>query len=810
MTKIRSLPVAYAASFFLVLCGTVAFAVEPTTLTIHVDRPGVKISPMLYGIFFEEINRAGDGGLYGEMLQNRSFEDDRGDRDQKPKKIPGWHLVAPPSAKAAISLDSSQPLNPRNPTSLRLEKTGAAQLPAAVASDGFQGLALFKGTSYDLSFYARCSNETGGQLRATLEDQNGQVVSEAKLIDQIGQQWKQYHCTLTAKKTTATGRLVLAYPSPGAIWLDQVSLFPQKTWKGRPNGLRPDLAEMLADLKPAFNRFPGGCYVEGNRLANAFRWKDSIGDLAERPGHWNLWGYRSTDGLGYHEYLQMCEDLGAEPLFVINCGMAHEDNIPKDKLGPWIQDALDAIEYAKGPADSRWGSLRAKAGHPAPFKLRYMEIGNENGGPIYEDHYRQFYDAIKAKHPEMILVANGPVLARPMDILDEHYYDSPEFFMRNAKRYDAYDRKKSPKIYVGEYAVTQGCGKGNLLAALGEAAFMTGMERNSDVVLMASYAPLFVNCGWRQWNPNAINFDNSRVYGTPSYYVQKMFCVNRGDVVLGMDFDGAVARGPLPGGAIGVGTWATQAEFKDIKVTQGDKVLFQSDFSAGLGGWRTNRGRWQVNGGALQQTAEETNARAIVGDKSWKDYTLTLKARKLGGAEGFLILFNVQDESAKSWWNIGGWGNVRHAIEMDGVNSPAVEGRIETGRWYDIKIEKLGNQIRCYLDGKLIHDARRGCVDAMYAVASRVEKTGDVILKIVNADFAPHDVRISLAGLNGTVKSGTITRLTSPDPLDENSLENRDKVVPKESLLLDAGADFVHTFPGNSVSVIRLTVSPMQ
>jgi alpha-L-arabinofuranosidase len=809
MTHIRSLGAAYAVLLLLAFGSAIAFGREPTTLTIHADQAGVKISPMLYGIFFEEINRAGEGGLYGEMLQNRSFEDDRGDRDQKPTKIPGWRLVGPAGAGATIGLDSSEPLNSRNPTCLRLENAADMRSPAAVANEGFNGLALTKGASYDLSFYARCGREKRGQLVGKLEDQGGEA-SETKLIGDIGEQWKQYRCTLTAKKTTVSGRLVLAYPSPGTIWLDQVSLFPKNTWKGRPNGLRPDLAEMLADLKPAFNRFPGGCYVEGNRLANAFRWKNSIGDLAERPGHWNLWGYRSTDGLGYHEYLQLSEDLGAEPLFVINCGMAHEDSVPNDKLGPWIQDALDAIEYANGPADSRWGSLRAKAGHPTPFKLRYMEIGNENGGPVYEDHFRQFYDAIKAKYPEVLLVANSPVRTRSMDILDEHYYDSPEFFMRNASRYDAYDRKKSAKIYVGEYAVTQGCGKGNLRAAVGEAAFMTGMERNSDIVVMASYAPLFVNCGWRQWNPNAINFDNSQAYGTPSYYVQKMFSVNRGDVVLGTDFAGPAVKTPLEGGAIGVGTWATQAEFKDIKVTHGEKLLFQSDFAKGLNGWRTQQGHWQIKDGALQQTENENDVRAIAGDKSWKDYTLTLKARKLGGAEGFLVLFNVQDEHSKSWWNIGGWGNVRHALEMNGVSAPSVDGRIETGRWYDIKVENSDNRVRCYLDGKLIHDARRESLDSIYAVASRDGKSGDVILKVVNAIATPQDVRISLAGLEGKVTSGRLTVLTSADPMDENSLEDRSKVVPKESPLMDVATDFVHTFPGNSVSIIRFTVRPMQ
>jgi alpha-L-arabinofuranosidase len=799
----RCLSAAATVLIFLSI-GSVTTAAE-ATLAVHIDRPGIRISPLLYGIFFEEINRAGEGGLYAEMLQNRSFEDDRGDRDREPKNIPGWRLIEDPGAKATIKLDHSNPLNSRNPNSLRMEITSVGQLSAGVANDGFNGLALAKGASYELSFYARCSQAMRGPLLATLEDQNG-LISENTLNFEPASQWKQYHGTIAAKASTCRGSLVLKSSSPGTLWLDEVSLFPRNTWKGRPNGMRLDLAEMLANLKPAFNRFPGGCYVEGNRLTNAFRWKNSIGELAQRPGHWNLWGYRSTDGLGFHEYLQLCEDLGAEPLFVINCGMAHEDSIPNNKLGPWIQDALDAIEYANGSVDSRWGSLRAQAGHPAPFHLKYMEIGNENGGPVYEDHYGQFYDAIKAKYPKMTLVANTPVRSRPMDVLDEHYYDSPEFFMRNATRYDGYDRSTSPKIYVGEYAVTQGCGKGNLRAAVGEAAFMTGMERNSDLVVMASYAPLFVNCGWRQWNPNAINFDNSRVYGTPSYHVQKMFSTHRGDVVLAADLVASTVKSPLKGGAVGVGTWATQAEFKDIKVVQGEKVLFQSEFSKGIEGWRTYRGNWQVQNGCLRQAELQDDVRAIAGEKAWNNYTLTLKARKLGGNEGFLILFNVQDENAKSWWNIGGWGNTRHGLELDGIDAPFADGRIETGKLYDIKVENIHDRIRCYLDGKLIHDVRRHPLASIYAVASRAERSGDVIIKIVNAAVEPQAVRISLVGLNGKVKSGTITELTSANPTDENSLENPDKVVPKESPLTEFGANFVRSLPGNSVSVIQLQV----
>jgi alpha-L-arabinofuranosidase len=331
-----------------------------------------------------------------------------------------------------------------------------------------------------------------------------------------------------ATKTDASARLVIA----GKAWLDMVSLFPADAV----HGFRPDLLAMLKAMQPAFVRFPGGCYVEGDKLEEAFRWKKTIGDIAARPGHWNLWNYRSTDGLGYHEYLQLCEDLGAAPLFVINCGMSHEEQ--RKQTGPpaneYVQDALDAIEYANGPVYSRWGALRAQAGHPAPFNLRYMEIGNENGGPMYHAHYALFHDAIKARYPAMTLIANdwqGLPKNRPLDMIDSHAYTAPAAMCNMSTRYDHASRT-GPKVYFGEYAVTEQAGRGNLQAAVAEAAFMTGLERNGDLVAMASYAPLFECVGYQKWNPNAIVFDDSRAYGIPSYYVQAMFAVNRVDRVL--------------------------------------------------------------------------------------------------------------------------------------------------------------------------------------------------------------------------------------------------------------------------------------
>ena len=598
---------------------------EEARIVVNVDKPGAKVSPLLWGIFFEDINCSADGGIYAELVRNCSFEETA--------KSDHWSLVLSGLGQARMDVDDQQPVSPANPHSLKVTITQPGSGRVAVVNQGFWGIAVRKNAKYDLSFYARGGADFAGSLKVSLESRDGVVYAQSD-VPRLSRDWHLYELSLTANDTDPQARLVISATDPGVFWLDMVSLFPERTWKGRPKYLRPDIAEMLAGLKPAFVRFPGGCWVEGNTMDLAYRWKETIGDVSQRRTQFNLWNYYATHGLGFHEYLLMCEDLGAEPLFVINCGMSHRENVPLDQMKPFVQDALDAIEYCNGPVDSTWGSVRAKAGHPEPFHLKYMEIGNENGGPAYQQRYALFYDAIKARYPSITLIADVPTEERPSEIVDEHYYSTPEFFIQQAHRYDDYKRDGA-KIYVGEYAVTQGCGQGNLRAAVGEAAFMTGMERNSDVVVMSSYAPLLVNVNHRGWNPDLIDFDSYRVYGIPSYYVQQMFSTNRGDVVLPIQVQAPEVVEQPKGGSVGVGTWATQAEFKDIKVTRNGKVLYQSDFAAGTDGWKFLNGDWTVQDDALRQTSSAVNIRAIVGDKSWNNYTYSLKARKLGGAEGF-------------------------------------------------------------------------------------------------------------------------------------------------------------------------------
>ena len=782
----------------LTLTATLRLHAEPASIAVEVDKPGHAISPQLYGIFFEDINCSADGGIYAEMVRNRSFED--------ADEPTWWEVVGNAAGGVEMTVDSAQPVSPKNPHSLRVKIAGPPNGRAGVANNGFWGMAVAQGQAYELSLFARSGEGFAGPLTVSLEGKGGRAYAR-EVIRSLTPEWKSYRFSLKPNATDPQACLVITASRPGTFWLDMVSLFPKRTWKNRPNGLRPDLAEMLAGLKPGFVRFPGGCWVEGDTMSLAYRWKQTIGDPSERRTQYNIWQYQATHGVGYHEYLQMCEDLGADALFVINCGMSHKEVVPLDKMGEFVQDALDAIEYANGPVTSTWGARRAKNGHPAPFNLKYMEIGNENGGTAYHERYALFYDAIKAKYPQMHLVTDewsGTPKNRPVEIVDEHYYSTPEFFIANAGKYDSYDRA-GRKVYVGEYAVTQGCGQGNLRAAVGEAAFMTGMERNSDVVVMASYAPLFANVHYKKWNPDLIDFDSSRVYGIPSYYVQQMFSVNRGDVVLPTTVT-APEVAPAPrSGAIGVGTWRTQAEFKDIRVTRGDETLFACDFADGTKGWTLHGGDWSVEAGAMKQKALTDNVRAFAGDKSWNNYTYSLKARKLGGDEGFLIPFLVKDEEAKAWWNIGGWGNTRHAIEMDGISGDDVPGSIETGRWYDLRIEVRGVNIKCFLDGKLIHDVKSQPVKPLYAVASLAKRASEVILKVVNVSAADQETDLRLEGAK-VRPTATAIVLASGKPEDENTLEQPTKVKPVTRKLNDAGTAFRHTFPANSVTVLRLQV----
>ncbi len=546
-------------------CSVSLGAENGVQLVIRADQPGAKISPTMYGIFFEDINFGADGGLYAELVKNRSFE--------FPDPLMGWSEVQIAAAVGTIHVLDKDPLNPANPHYLRVTTTDA-ETGYGIANDGFSGMGVRKGEEYLFSAFGR--DKTGKSvLRVELVTPDGRVLAKTK-VKGFGPEWTRKSVSLRPKDTEPKARLqVLLETFNATVDLDMVSLFPKKTWKGRPNGLRADVVQWLADLKPGFMRFPGGCIVEGRYLSTRYQWKNTIGKPEERRLIINRWNdefkhrpapdYFQTFGLGFYEYFLLCEDIGAEPLPILNCGMACQFNsaevVPLDQLDPYIQDALDLIEFANGPATSPWGAKRAAMGHPKPFNLKYLGVGNEQWGPQYIERYVPFVKAIKEKYPEVHLIGatgsdptifpNGATevefLRKELrklnaEIIDEHFYRGPDWFLDNAGLYDSYERA-GPKVFVGEYAaqsvgVASPDNRNNWKCALAEAAFMTGLERNADLVIMSCYAPLFGHEDRWQWRPDLIWFDNLSSYGTPNYYVQQLFSRNRGDVVLPVEVSG--------------------------------------------------------------------------------------------------------------------------------------------------------------------------------------------------------------------------------------------------------------------------------
>ena len=523
-------------------------AQAPTTLTLDLSKPGVAVSPMLYGQMTEEINYSYDGGLYGELVRNRAFRNDA----QRPAS---WNAVG---EDASIALDKRDGPTPALPISLRVK--------GGVANEGYWGIPIRPSTPYKLSLWAKA--DASGTIAASLESTDGSTVYARADLTGVDGTWRKLSATLTTSpgvSSTKDARLVLRTGNR-TTWLSLVSLFPP-TYKNRENGFRPDLMQKLVDMKPKFLRFPGGNYLEGNSFKDRFPWKETLGSLENRPGHQGTWGYRSSDGLGMMEFLQWCEDMGAKPVLGLFAGYALNHDYIKagPELSGFVQDALDEIEFVTGGANTKWGAVRAKLGHPKPFPLECVEVGNEDWfdeSGSYEGRFVQFYDAIKKKYPKLKVISTTggkdtgsrwPIRRRRPDLIDEHYYSEYWDMLGQATKYDEYDRK-GPKVFVGEWATHDtlapwqaGPNAGptpNLKCTLGDAAFMTGLERNSDVVAMSCYAPLLVNVNpsGRQWSLNLIGYDALTSFGSPSYYAQKMFAENLGDRTVPLTLVGVPAQ----------------------------------------------------------------------------------------------------------------------------------------------------------------------------------------------------------------------------------------------------------------------------
>ncbi|CCK31379.1 Alpha-N-arabinofuranosidase 1 [Streptomyces davaonensis JCM 4913] len=787
-----------------------AITVDPT------DR-GAKIDDTMYGVFFEDINRAADGGLYAELVQNRSFEYSTADNGSY-TPLTSWAV----SGTAEV-LDDSGRLNERNRNYLSLSAG------SAVTNSGYNtGVRVEQGKRYDFSVWARA--DAGSTLTVGLKDAAGTLATARQVAVSGG--WKKYTATFTASRTSSHGRLAVA--SSGAAALDMVSLFPRDTYKQQANGLRKDLAQKIEALNPSFVRFPGGCLVNTGSMQDysessnwqrkrSYQWKDTIGPVEERATNANFWGYNQSYGLGYYEYFRFSEDIGAMPLPVVpalvtGCGQNRATD-DEALLQRHIQDTLDLIEFANGPVTSTWGKKRAAMGHPKPFGLTHLAVGNEENLPNeYFARFLKFRAAIEAAYPDITVVSNsGPddsgstfdtawKLNREanVDMVDEHYYNSPQWFLQNNDRYDSYDRS-GPKVFLGEYA-----SQGNALKnALSEAAFMTGLERNADVVKLASYAPLLANEDYVQWRPDLIWFNNHASWNSANYEVQKLFMNNVGDRVVPSTATGTpTVSGPITG-AVGLSTWATSAAYDDVQVTSADGTsLLSDDFSGDASRWTHNgTGSWSIQDGAyVQSDAAAENTLVTAGDPRWQDYDLHVRATKKSGKEGFLVAFGVKDTGNYYWWNLGGWNNTQSAVEQatDGGKSTLISkaGSIETGRAYDIDIKVRGRQVTLYLDGQewgSFKDDKPA--EPFRQVVTKDAATGDLIVKVVNAQSADARTAIDLGGAKVASRARVTTLAGEPDSVNS---ETNTPVTPVTSTVSGIATKFTYTFPANSVTFLRI------
>lgn len=811
------------ASAFLLMAGLVpapAQAADVTDYTLAVDPAarGAEIDDTMYGVFFEDINRAADGGLYAELVQNRSFEYTTVDnRSYTP--LTSWTVSG-----SGHVVDDDGRLNDRNRNYLSLDAG------SSVTNAGYNtGVHVEEGEKYDFSVWARA--EAGTALTVSLQDADGTLATARRVAVRTGG-WAKYRAVLTATRTSSDGRLTVGSSSAAA--LDMVSLFPRDTYRGEPNGLRKDLAEKVAALRPGFVRFPGGCLVNtgsmqdysessGWQRARSYQWKDTVGPVEERAVNSNFWGYNQSYGLGYYEYFRFAEDVGAMPLPVVpalvtGCGQ-NRAVVDDALLQRHVQDTLDLIEFANGPVTSTWGGLRAKMGHPKPFRLTHIEVGNEENLPEeFFARFTRFRAAIEAEYPGITVISNsGPDDAgstfdtawrlnrdAKVAMVDEHYYNSPQWFLQNNDRYDSYDRT-GPEVFLGEYASW-----GNAFRnGLAEAAFMTGLERNADVVKLASYAPLFANEDYVQWSPDLVWFNNHASWNSANYEVQKLFMTNVGDRVVPSTATGTPSvQGPISG-AVGLSTWATTAAYDDVKVTDADgATLLSDDFSGDASRWsHTGGGSWSLQDGQYVQTdVAAENTMVSAGDTGWHDYDLHVKATKKSGKEGFLVAFGVKDTGNYYWWNLGGWNNTTSAVEqaVDGGKSTLVSkaGTIETGRAYDIDIKVRGRQVTLYLDGQ----EWGGFTDDKPAepfrqVVTKDGKTGDLIVKVVNAQSAEARTAVDLGGAKVSARARVTTLTAAPNAVNT---ETATPVAPVTSTFTGVADRFTYTFPANSITFLRI------
>ena len=790
-------------------------ATAQVTMNIDATRRGPMTSEYQYGLFFEEINHAGEGGLYAELVKNRSFDEG----------TEAWTTIG----GATMSIATNSLLNDIQKQALKVTTNGAsATNMVGVMNKGYWGMNVVEDSTYTLSLWVRGAKAYTNNIKAQLRGSNGTtILGEATLQGNVSSTWSKLTATIKATGTDKKGQLALLTSHDSHLYIDVVSLFPY-TWKGRKNGMRPDLAQLLADTKPTFLRFPGGCYVEGEgSYEQTFQWKKTIGPIEERPGHMNQnWRYWSSDGLGYDEYLQLSEDLGAAPMFVVNIGLGHGYTFSLEETKRLVQDALDAIEYANGDATTEWGAKRIANGHKEPYNLKFIEIGNENyqadpnaQSQQYAERYKMFYDAIKAKYPEIITIGNVEAWGtdnptwrneHPVELVDEHYYRSHSWMRQNYNKYDSYPR--SIGIYVGEYAANEGGTYGtygNMNSALGEGIFMLGMEKNSDAVKLASFAPIFTHEMDPRWPYDMIHFNSSNNFVTPSYHVQAMIANNVGSQNLLWSEVGNTVNSGTASVNIGVGSWGTAVTYDNIVVTDlNGNIIANEEFTNGMQKWSTNNGSWGVAGGEMFQNDWAENCTSVLNVPLDGNYIYKVRARKDGGNEGFLIMFDRIDSQNYAWWNLGGWNNSKHGVEIctngGKITVADAGGWIETGRWYDIEIKVEDGKVTCKLDGSVVHEFTKPANRAIYQSVQLDNATGEMIIKIINPNSEAQTVKLNVT--NMTMGETRMMRLVSASGLDENTMDAPFNVKPDNWTTIGSNLKKLD-IPAFSLSIYRIKVS---
>lgn len=810
------------------------------SIVINVSQEGADVPASMYGIFFEEINHAGDGGLIAELVENGTFEElempagyhAEGDRlitsvdFHHSKKenvqgsyrwtdepVPGWTL----SGDAQMVLTKESPMFKTAPTNLKVTVGSGS---AVLENDGYWGMNIEEGKKYDLRTIIKGHPSFKGSISAKIVSGAGEILAESPVDFSGNGEWVDGSIVLTASASCDSASIRFEIDGAGCVSFDYVSLLPEDRYEceGGKLPFRKDVAQMLADLRPAFIRWPGGCVVEGISLANRFEWKKTLGDPAARPGEYSTWGYRCSYKLGFHEMLSFCESIGAASMFVCNVGIGCQyrqgDLCAEKDIQYYLDDCLDAIEYALGPVDSEWGAKRAAAGHPEAFPLEYVEIGNENWGPDYERHYNIFHKAIKERYPQLTLICNcglsGTGSIDETDMIDPHWYVKPDFFFNNTEMFDKVERGKYT-AYVGEYAANSGVGAGNMKAALSEAAWISGMERNSDFVRMCSYAPLFENSNDRVWPVNLIWINSSQVVGRSSYYVQKMAAENRPDFnVACSKYKGDNRAISFGTGRIGLGSCETAVEFKDITICGKDgnrRIVNPESFKA-------RKGTWKCEDGILSQSCLKDKTLAVLEDFSADEYSICLKFRRTAGPEGFYLYFGLDEEGGSGWlWSVGGWDDTITGVEPVGSNLSESDGVakaersvVKDGIWQEARIEVGPGSSTLYIDGEKILECHPETPAYTYFSSGIDKENSEVVIKVVNANTESLHLGITLEGVTGVSRSGKVIELKSDSLQDENSFDDPMKIYPEEKKINGFGKNFTYDFAPCSYTVLRIPV----